>query len=251
MEATLQELLSQHRSRTGLSQTALAQLAGCSRQYILQLESGQRGRPSLRLTSALANALQLRGAERGHFFAAAGYPTGDRAPTVEREELLRLASEAIRELRYPAAVHDGMWRLYAWNESALQTFGLSPAQMRPAESSLIELVFDPDFRKRFREWEPWVRYLLAQFKRDSRGVIRQEPSRAAMQHLRSLPDFARLWRSVEPAPDGAPAISLAYCDGARELELRVIRMLFLDCPDLWLILFLPANDATRTTFTQR
>lgn len=248
--ASFQALLALHRARAGLSQTTLALLAGCSRQYIVQLETGQRGHPSLRLTAAIANTLQLRGTERSQFFAAAGYPSGDRAPAVERRELLDLAGEAIRELRYPAAVHDSMWRLYAWNQSALQTFGISPAHLRPAESSLIEYIFDPAFRKRFREWDPWARYLLSQFKRDSRGVIRQESSRLAIEHLRTLPDFARLWRSVEPAADSAPAISLAYSDGARDLELRVIRMLFLDCPDLWMILFLPANDPTRAAFAQ-
>ena len=246
-EASLQELLALHRTRAGLSQTTLASLSGCSRQYILQLETGQRTHPSLRLTSAIANTLQLRGIERSRFFTAAGYPSGDRSPLFERDELLGLAREAIDGLRYPAGVHDSMWRLCAWNGTAARTFALPPS-LRPGESSLIEFIFDPALRGRFTEWEPWARYLLSQFKRDSRAVITQESSRLVLQRLRRVPDFSRLWRSVDPAPDAAPAVSLGYRDGSQALELRVIRMLFLDCPDLWMILFVPGDDCTRAAF---
>jgi transcriptional regulator with XRE-family HTH domain len=68
------DLVIAYRLRRGLSQAVLAELAGCSRQYVAQLESGQRRAPSPRMVSALADALQLRGTERQLFFENAGLP---------------------------------------------------------------------------------------------------------------------------------------------------------------------------------
>jgi transcriptional regulator with XRE-family HTH domain len=53
------EVLRERRGRTGLSQEALAHMAGLHRNYVGQLERGQKS-PSLGVIAVLARALQTR-----------------------------------------------------------------------------------------------------------------------------------------------------------------------------------------------
>jgi transcriptional regulator with XRE-family HTH domain len=257
-------LVARHRTRLGLSQAGLADLAGCSRQYIAQLEAGRKHHPSLRLTHALANALQLSGEERARFFATVGHflmPPG--APALSHEgpvdlasaqteagsavarfeELMRMTVEAAWATRLPAYVHDSLWRLHGWNEAAVTLFEVDPARISPGQVSILDFLFDPEFKQRLLHWETLAKAALAQFKRDSRARIRQPDAAMLLRRVRRLPEFRRLWRLVKAAPDGAPVLAVMFWNGTSLLRLRVLRLRVLDHPDVWFNIFLPVGPS--------
>ena len=65
-------LLRQWRQRAGLSQEALAGRAAVGTRTVRGLETGERTDPRMGTVRALADALELTGAERTELFSAAG-----------------------------------------------------------------------------------------------------------------------------------------------------------------------------------
>lgn len=247
----LAALVAAHRRRLGLSQSALAAMAGCSRQYVGQLEAGKRRRPSLFMVRSLADALDLDGADRGAFFAVAGYPPDANPPRADPFAALPLILEAAGAIRYPAYVHDSLWRLFGWNRAAERLFEVDPASIVQGATSLLEFVFDPLYRVRFPGWEPWARTVLAQFKRDARAALRHPDGHDLLRNLRRAPDFVRLWRTVEPAPSDAPAIVLRLRhDRYGLLHLQALRALSPARPWMWLNIFIPATALTRAALDE-
>lgn len=239
-------LLERHRRRLALSQGVLASSAGCSRQYVAQLEAGRRQRPSRALVRRLADALMLRGADRERFFQAAGHAPETDATPAEWHDSLSPATEFVQIIRYPAYVHDRLWRLYGWNRAAELLFEVDPASVVQGATSLLEFVFDPVYRRRFAGWEPWARSVLAQFKHDSLASLRRPTSHGLVRRLRNLPDFTRLWRAVDPASNDASVITMQFRHSRFGLlSLRALRLLCPGPPALWVNIFLPETPTTR------
>ena len=71
MDATLPEIIRMERARRKMSQTALAQASGCSRNYISLIERGD-ARPTLDMLAKIARALGLE-----ITFSAKRIPTQD------------------------------------------------------------------------------------------------------------------------------------------------------------------------------
>jgi transcriptional regulator with XRE-family HTH domain len=94
-------LLRQWRQRAGLSQEALAQRAAVGIRTVRGLETGERTDPRMGTVRALADALELTGAERTELFSAAGrdepvavVETVRFDPLHEAVETLKVAIEA-------------------------------------------------------------------------------------------------------------------------------------------------------------
>ncbi|GHH29897.1 helix-turn-helix domain-containing protein [Lentzea cavernae] len=93
-------LLRQWRQRAGLSQEALAHRAAVGTRTVRGLETGERTDPRMGTVRALADALELTGAERVELFSAAGRdepPVLEPArfdPLLETVETLKVAIEA-------------------------------------------------------------------------------------------------------------------------------------------------------------
>lgn len=94
-------LLRQWRQRAGLSQEALAQRAAVGIRTVRGLETGERTDPRMGTVRALADALELTGAERTELFSAAGRDEPVAAvepvrfdPLHEAVETLKVAIEA-------------------------------------------------------------------------------------------------------------------------------------------------------------
>jgi transcriptional regulator with XRE-family HTH domain len=68
---------SARRRAPGLRRQEVAQLAGVSLDYLVQLEQGRAIVPSPQVLTALARALRLTETERGHLFRLAGQPVPD------------------------------------------------------------------------------------------------------------------------------------------------------------------------------
>jgi len=240
---TFAQLLERLRLERGYSQGGLAARARCTRPYITQLERSERTRPSRTLALQLAHALDLRGPDRRAFLAAAGHPESETPPGREEEDVADLAARMVDAIPSPSVLHDSTWTVLHANRIAVQMFVAMGRGVHPG-MSLLELVFDPGYREHFPAWEPWARYMLAQFKRDSLHVRRGETYHRLHARLQLLPDFPRLWRHVEPAADATPVMPVAFALSPYGVfHLNVIRMQFVNTPELWGVVFLPEDEA--------
>ena len=117
-----------HRRARGLNRKELAQLAGVSRDYLIQLEQGRASAPSAQVLTALARALRLTEPERAHLFRLADQPVpderrvGDTLPHSVRRLVEQLSAT-------PAAVYDVRWNPVAWN--AMWAAAIADPRTRP------------------------------------------------------------------------------------------------------------------------
>jgi transcriptional regulator with XRE-family HTH domain len=97
-----------HRRARGLRRQELARLAGVSPDYLVQLEQGRAGAPSVQVLTALARALRLTEAEREHLFRLAGHlvPDDKRIAGTLPPSVRRLVEQLPAN---PAAVYDMRW----------------------------------------------------------------------------------------------------------------------------------------------
>lgn len=118
-----------HRRARGLRREELAHLAGVSADYLVQLEQGRAGAPSVQVLTALARALRLTDAEREHLFQLAGHrvPEDKRIADTLPPSVRRLVEQLSAS---PAAVYDVRWNPIAWNPMWAAAIG-DPLQ-RPA-----------------------------------------------------------------------------------------------------------------------
>jgi transcriptional regulator with XRE-family HTH domain len=103
-----------HRRARGLRRQELAELAGVSRDYLVQIEQGRVNSPSPQVLTSLARALRLTEAERAHLFRLADQMVPDDKQI--RETLPDSVRRLVEQLSAsPAAVYDVRWNPIAWN----------------------------------------------------------------------------------------------------------------------------------------
>lgn len=185
------------RTAAALSRTELARAAGCSRQYVEMLESGDRARPSPQLVAAFAAALDLRGELREQFFAAGGVVPPIASPD-RRYDTATLATTFALALPYPSFVIDACWSLLGWNATVPYLFELYLPALPAGNMNLLEIVFAPEGHARFLNWEEVAARLAACLKRDSRGHTHTTAYRESLTALRRLPGFAAIYKMVKP-----------------------------------------------------
>lgn len=235
--------LARHRQDSGLSQALLARRAGCTRQYIAQLERGERARPSAEVAHALARALELAGIEREVFLLSAGLARPD-TPPAPTPPMSRVAVRMLERLPLPALLHGGCWRVGYVNPPLTGTFSALGIEVG-AGASLLALAFAPRLRPHFPDWEPWVRRLVAQFKRDSAPLCGTPAHHALLQELRPLPDFRHIWQSTDPADERLPLLPLDYRQDGQHVTFTISRLQFVETPHLWGVVLLPESAAAR------
>ncbi|MFC3895014.1 helix-turn-helix domain-containing protein [Lentzea rhizosphaerae] len=120
-------LLRQLRRQAGLSQEALAHSARVGTRTVRGLETGERTNPNAETMRALAKALELTGAERAEFFAAAGRDEPVQAepvrfdPLAEAAETLKVAVEARwRREEEQRQIHDPVPLPVRWDGAPAQ-----------------------------------------------------------------------------------------------------------------------------------
>jgi transcriptional regulator with XRE-family HTH domain len=102
------------RRARGLRREELAQLAGVSPDYLVQLEQGRATAPSPQVLTSLARALRLTEAERAHLFRLADQLVPDERHV--RDTLPHSIRRLVDQLTAsPAAVYDVRWNPIAWN----------------------------------------------------------------------------------------------------------------------------------------
>jgi transcriptional regulator with XRE-family HTH domain len=124
-----------HRRAAGLRREELAMLAGISVDYVTRLEQGRASSPSAQVVEALARALRLSGAERGHLFRLAGLapPGPETVPAFISPSVHRLLD---RFTGTPVAVYDVSWTLLLANPPYAALMG-DPSGWRGNERNAV------------------------------------------------------------------------------------------------------------------
>lgn len=203
---------------TGLRREELAQLAGVSPSYYARLEQGQSRHASPQVLDALAAALTLTAAERGHLHALAAAAGRRRAV---RPSAVEHADPALLELLHamphvPALVLGRRADVLAWN--AMGHALLAGHQDRGAVAvpgrrpNMTELVFlDPDTRELYADWPRKARAVVGNL-RLTAGAHPDDAALAALigRLTMASPEFAALWADHRVAPCATAAYALRH-----------------------------------------
>jgi transcriptional regulator with XRE-family HTH domain len=141
------------RRRTqGLRRSELAELAGTSPDYIVQLEQGRSTNPSAQVVAALARALRLRPAERDHLFRCANMlpPTGEvpRTVTPDAQRLMDCLPER------PVLILAADWTVLGWNDMWAAAAGDPAGYAWPYDNMIAAAYLATDGRTA-EEIGPW------------------------------------------------------------------------------------------------
>jgi len=175
----------------GLRREELAMLAGLSTQYYTRLEQGRDRNPSSQVLDALAGALELDGAARGHLHSLVE-PAHRRRARPRREARLR---PGVRQLlqqwdAHPALVTGPVFEVVAANALAT-ALNAAFAEKR----NLVRFLFlDAFSRDVYQDWDK----VAAEAVSGLRGLAGHDPDDPALKELVGelavvSPEFRRLW----------------------------------------------------------
>jgi transcriptional regulator with XRE-family HTH domain len=184
----------------GLRRDEVAQLAGASTDYYIQLERGE-AQPSEQMLAALARALRLNGDERDHVFRLAGRPTPP--PTGPAAHVQPAMLDLLdRLVGTPAAVITDLHVVLVQNPLARALLGPAPETRGLRASFLYRWFTEPESRTIYppEEHEHHSQVFVA----DLRAVVGRrghdpDVARTVTQLLRYSPEFAELWERHDVA----------------------------------------------------
>jgi len=193
--------VSGRRRTPGLRRQEVAQLAGMSIDYYIQLEQARGPRPSAQILSAVGRALRMSDEERGYLAELAGVELR-RPDSVEREVRPGLLHVLDQLAAAPALVCSATFDVLAWNPMAAallpgliaQPDGERNVILRHFSQPAAGERLDPEDRLRFgRELVAQLRLAVARYRGDAAAT--QLVSRLR-QHS---DDFRRLWDEQDVA----------------------------------------------------
>jgi len=184
----------------GLRRDEVAQLAGASTDYYIQLERGE-AQPSEQMLAALARALRLTGDERDHLFRLAGRPTP--SPTGPAAHVQPAMLDLLdRLVGTPAQVITDLHVVLVQNPLARALIGTAPASRGLRASFVYRWFTEPESRGLYPpdDHEHHSRVFVA----DLRSVVGRRGHDADVADivtrlLRYSPEFAALWERHDVA----------------------------------------------------
>ncbi|MEV4873127.1 helix-turn-helix transcriptional regulator [Streptomyces syringium] len=179
----------------GLRREELAQLAGISVDYYVRLEQGRATQPSPEVLDALAGALGLDAAERGHLATLAGARRGP-VPRARVSPLLRRILDGMTDL--PAFATDHRLDVVAWNDLGSELIGGLTGPDHRDRNNARFLFLDPASRLVHPEWEDRAAEAVGQL-RVAAGRYPDDVELAGIvAELGELSaEFRRIWDSGE------------------------------------------------------
>jgi len=132
----------------------------------------------------------------------------------------------------------------------MRLFELDASALPTNSRNLLAVVFDPDYRGRFRPWEALARRLLADFKYNTRSLTYLPEYRELWRSLRALPDFRRIADSSDAGPSIAPSFVFQMRHSQLgPLTLRTTVTVFSGASDYSIVTYVPGDQQTLAIFT--
>jgi transcriptional regulator with XRE-family HTH domain len=231
------------RRRTpGLRREEVAQLAGVGTTWYTWLEQGRDVRASLDVLEAIAKALRLTPAERGHLILLG---RGEQAPPLSApaEKVSPTVKRLIENLGpNPASLQGRRNDLLAWNRAYAVVFGDPADVAKPYRNSLWLIFMDPARRELFPDWEKGARLTVARFRADSAKHIGDPAFEELIAALNEAsPEFRDWWKRHEVAGTGQGRKNLKHpVAGTLVFEHAVFRPA--ESPEQRLALFSPLPE---------
>ncbi|GCE11207.1 MmyB family transcriptional regulator [Tengunoibacter tsumagoiensis] len=249
------QLVSQLRQKRGLSQGQLAHATRLSRTYVYHLETGQRTNPSLHVVQNIVRALDLPGEERQQLYEAYSALTGQMVDYELVEGTLldmgELASLLVSNTSYPAHSLDKLWYLHSWNEASISLFEVKEAIDKGERLHLLELVFDPQLRRRFHGWENLARRLVSDFQYNTRTMTHLPEFKILWRSLRELPEFRRISSTVYPRGKPEPSFVFQVQNShLGRLTLRTATTVFTGLSSYSMVTYVPGDQQTLAIYRQ-
>lgn len=243
------QLIAYFRQRRGMSQGQLAQATRLSRTYVYHLETGQRENPSPHVVQNIARALELQSDERQDLYESYTELTGNLIDTEQFEgtllDLGELASLLVHNTSYPAHSLDRLWYLHSWNEAAITLFETREELEKNTHLHLLELVFEPQMRKRFHGWENLARRLVSDFLYNTRTITHLPEYKMLWKQLREYPEFKRI--ATAAYPHGKPVPSFVFQVQHSQLgrvTLRTATTVFTGISSYSMVSYVPGDQQT-------
>ncbi|AZM54443.1 XRE family transcriptional regulator [Streptomyces sp. WAC 01529] len=180
----------------GLRREELAQLAGISVDYYVRLEQGRATQPSPEVLDALARALGLDMAERGHLMTLATAEHAP-APTARVSPLLRRVLDAVAD-GFPAFATDHRLDVVAWNDLGAELLGGLADPPRRDRNNARYLFLDPASRDVHPEWPDRAAEAVGQLRVAAGRHLNDTQLKSLIAELHSnSAEFRRIWATGE------------------------------------------------------
>jgi transcriptional regulator with XRE-family HTH domain len=244
-----------NRRRTpGLRREEIAQLAGMSVSWYTRLEQGKDVQFSPKALARLAEALRFTAAQREYVFTLARGDTLGVKPARPESVGSTLQNVLDAQGERPAYLIDARLNLLAWNQAAIDVFGIPDdlAGVPAEERNLLWLIFTDESRYLLVDWERHAKLLLAQFRDASRHLIGDPWFDRFIERLKQRsPEFAEWWlrydiervQATEKVVNHAAVGQIAL----RQTVLQVVD----DTRGLFLILYTPSPETDSAAKLQK
>jgi transcriptional regulator with XRE-family HTH domain len=238
------------RRRTpGLRREEVCQLAGVGLSWYTWLEQGRDVTPSASVLDALARVLDLSSAERDHLFDLAGVavpqPSGP-YPTAAPAELAQIVYGLEPN---PAYLIGPRTDVLAWNAGAKLMLG-EPGQAPDGARNVLWWLFT-DSREHGPAWDDTARRTLARFRAEHARRYGDPAFTGLIAGLLAAsPRFRELWRRHEVLDSQVGTKAVTH-PRLGPIALHHLQSIPTSHPDLRLVQFVPADDATRAAFARR
>jgi transcriptional regulator with XRE-family HTH domain len=238
---------SNRRRTPGLRREEVAELAGIGVSWYTRLEQGKDVRLSPRALRGVAEALQLTPAQREYIFALArGETLGvEPAPTGTVSPTLQDVLDA--QAPNPAYITDGRFNLLAWNQPALEIFGVFGRrfpEIPATERNVVWLIFTDGSRQLLLDWKWHAQRVLAQFRDTSRFFVDDPWYPAFVDRLkRRSPEFAAWWSRHDVGRVQATAKVIDHPTVGHIALKQTVLQVVDDDAALYLIIYTPASGS--------
>ena len=239
------------RRRTpGLRREEVAQLANISPTWYTWLEQGRGGAPSREVLNRIASGLRLTSTEREHLFILAfGHPP-EAQFTISADVTPRL-QRVLDAFIIPAIIKTVTWDVIAWNRAAACVL-TDYARLPLTERNVMRRMFiDPEVRRAQDDWQAMARLVVNAFRADvARAGSSVETDNLVAELSQRSPEFDAWWRDNDVTSHGEGAKRI-YHPQAGAIDLEFSTFLVDGRPDLNMIVFNPANEASRRTIDEQ
>jgi transcriptional regulator with XRE-family HTH domain len=236
------------RRRTpGLRREEVAQLAGVGLSWYTWLEQGRDIKPSAQVLDALARVLRLDTAEHAHLFHLARVELPLPAGDYPREAPPELAHYVERVAPYPAYLLGPRTDVLAWNVTAAAMLG-EPTRAPDGRQNVLWWLFtgelDGDQRR------ATARNTLARFRAEHARRIGDPDFAALIEALEERSEQFRAWWPRHEVLTEQLGTKVIEHPRVGRLVLHHLQSAPTSHPDLRLIQFAPADEATRDALSR-
>lgn len=228
------------RRRTpGLRREEVASLAGVGLTWYTWLEQGRDIRVSPQVLSAVARALQLEPAERGHLFRLAGHAAPVPEPTAAISPRLRRVLDVWEP--FPSYVTGRRRDVVAWNRTSDMIYGWSgmPDERR---NVLRSMFLEPATQKLHLDWAQEAPLSIAALRAEAGRDLGDPDYRELIRDLlEQSTEFAAMWERQDVRGRLEGQVRLRHPHVGR-FDLEYTSLQVAEQPSLRLYLFAPIAD---------